>query len=66
MSTLALRARTATIRGVLQAAIRYCCGDDAYERYIERCAATRQVPLDRGRYFAQQLEERYRRTTRCC
>lgn len=66
MSANVMRARSAALWQVVRAALRYWRGDDDYARYIERCAATRQVPLDRGRYFAQQLEERYRRTTRCC
>jgi hypothetical protein len=45
---------------------RWCDGDEEYARYRERAAGLRQSPLDRGRYFARRLEERYRTASRCC
>ncbi|HVO26511.1 MAG TPA: CstA-like transporter-associated (seleno)protein [Candidatus Margulisiibacteriota bacterium] len=50
----------------VRAALRFWSGDDGYERYVRRCAAGGQRPLDRGRYFAQRCEERYRSASRCC
>lgn len=50
----------------LRAALRVWTGEDEYERYVRRCAEGQQQPLDRGRYFAQRLEERYRTGSRCC
>jgi hypothetical protein len=40
--------------------------DGEYQRYVQRCTQRDQSPLDRGRYFARRLEERYRTTSRCC
>ena len=54
------------LRQRLRVALRQWQGDDAYSRYVERCAAAGAPPLDRGRYFAARLEERYRGATRCC
>ncbi len=48
------------------AALRYWGGDDEYQRYRERCARLRVAPVDRGRYFAQRLEEKYGGVARCC
>jgi len=50
----------------LRDAIREWAGDSDYHRYLQRCRAQRTPPLDRGRYFARRLEERYRGTSRCC
>ena len=50
----------------LQAGLRVWAGEDEYERYVRRCAEGQQQPLDRGRYFARRLEERYRSASRCC
>ena len=64
---------TARLRGYLshaaahlRVALRAWTGEDDYERYLRLCAEGRQQPLDRGRYFAQRLEERYRSASRCC
>ena len=50
----------------LRTALREWAGAAEYERYVRHCAQHRQAPLDRGRYFARRLEERYARHTRCC
>jgi uncharacterized short protein YbdD (DUF466 family) len=50
----------------LRAALRVWSGEEGYERYLRRCAEGQQPPLDRGRYFAQRCEERYRSASRCC
>jgi uncharacterized short protein YbdD (DUF466 family) len=50
----------------LRVAWRYWSGNQDYERYVQQCAAAGLAPLDRGRYFAQRLEEQYRTTSRCC
>ena len=50
----------------LRAAIREWIGDAEYERYVRRCVQRKEPPLDRGRFFAQRLEERYSGLTRCC
>ncbi len=51
---------------VLRAVLRHWQGDDDYARYLEQCAAAHNAPLDRGRYFAARVEERYRSAARCC
>jgi hypothetical protein len=50
----------------VRVALRVWTGEDDYLRYLRRCADRQQQPLDRGRYFAQRLEERYRSASRCC
>jgi uncharacterized short protein YbdD (DUF466 family) len=50
----------------LRDAIREWAGDNDYHRYLRRCREQHMLPLDRGRYFARRLEERYRSTSRCC
>jgi uncharacterized short protein YbdD (DUF466 family) len=47
-------------------ALRTWAGEEEYERYVRYCAARGQTPLDRGRYLAERLEERYRSASRCC
>jgi len=48
--------------------IRECCGDAAYERYLQ--AHTRNarggIKLNREEFYLQQLEKRYSRVSRCC
>jgi uncharacterized short protein YbdD (DUF466 family) len=50
----------------LRAAVREWTGDAEYERYLRYCARHNESPLDRGRFFARRLEQRYRRRSRCC
>jgi len=50
----------------LRALLRHWEGDNEYEHYVRACAQRDESPLDRGRYFAQRLEERYRSPGRCC
>ncbi len=50
----------------VRTALRFWSGEDGYERYVRRCVARQQAPLDRGRYFAERCEERYRAASRCC
>jgi uncharacterized short protein YbdD (DUF466 family) len=57
-----LRALSAQLRD----AVREWAGDNDYHRYLQRCQEQGTRPLDRGRYFAQRLEERYRGTSHCC
>jgi uncharacterized short protein YbdD (DUF466 family) len=64
--TARLRAFLSVFVAHLRAALRIWAGDDDYERYLRRCAQGRERPLDRGRYFALRMEERYRTTSRCC
>ena len=66
MTRRGLVALLRSVRAQLRAAVREWVGDGDYERYLEHCAAHHQPPLDRGRYFAARLEERYRGTSRCC
>lgn len=51
---------------VVRAVMREWAGDAEYERYLRCCGQRAQRPLDRGRFFAARLEERYGRPTRCC
>jgi len=66
MTWHAVCVRAAAVRRVVGIAWRYCSGDDAYGRYVDCCVVRGSVPLDRGRYFAAELERRYQRGTRCC
>jgi putative selenoprotein len=50
----------------LRAAIRAWTGDAEYEQFVRSCEARGEVPLDRGRYLAQRLEEKYSTANRCC
>ena len=61
-----LRRSLAAIYHELRAALREWAGEAAYERYVQRCAQRRLPPLDRGRFFARRLEERYGTRARCC
>ena len=66
MTTVAVRQRLAAACRLLHAALREWFGDQAYRRYVGRCAERQEVPLDRGRYFAARMEERYKRNVGCC
>jgi uncharacterized short protein YbdD (DUF466 family) len=61
-----MRERLQRIYNHLRGVMRWWAGDDEYGRYLERTAALHQPPMDRGRYFAERLEERYRSASRCC
>jgi hypothetical protein len=50
----------------LRAAVREWTGEAEYERHLRSCARLDESPLDRGRFFARRLEERYGRRSRCC
>jgi len=50
----------------LRAAVREWTGDAEYERHVRHCARRRHSPLDRGRFFAARLEQRYGTRARCC
>lgn len=62
----AVRERMWLLCGHLASIIRWWNGDEEYARYLQRAATRSQPALDRGRYFAQRLEERYRGPSRCC
>jgi uncharacterized short protein YbdD (DUF466 family) len=49
-----------------RAVLREWAGDAEYERYVGCCRQRNERPLDRGRFFAVRLEERYGKPTRCC
>ena len=55
-----------SLRSHARRALRAWAGEEEYERYLRYCAARGQTPLDRGRYLAERLEERYRSASRCC
>jgi uncharacterized short protein YbdD (DUF466 family) len=52
----------------LWSGIRSACGDDAYERYLDhwRKCHPEQVPLDRKRFFREELERQWSGVRRCC
>jgi uncharacterized short protein YbdD (DUF466 family) len=54
------------IASALRSAIGEWTGAAEYERYMRRCRQNDEPPLDRGRFFAARLEERYGKPTRCC
>ncbi|MFN8625252.1 MAG: CstA-like transporter-associated (seleno)protein [Candidatus Binatia bacterium] len=54
------------LTSVLRVALREWAGDVEYERYVAGCRRRNERPLDRGRFFAGRLEERYGKPTRCC
>jgi hypothetical protein len=51
---------------VARAAICEWTGEAEYERHLRHCAQRGHAPLDRGRFFARRLEERYRARVSCC
>jgi len=66
MSARSLLHRAARIVRGLRATVRVWEGEAEYARYLAEYAGTADTPLDRGRYFARRLEERYRSRARCC
>jgi len=64
--TAAIREYLSCAAAHVRTALRFWSGEDGYERYLRRCAESQQPPLDRGRYFAQRCDERYRAASRCC
>jgi uncharacterized short protein YbdD (DUF466 family) len=48
--------------------VRTLAGDDAYERYLAHCRDRHpgHAPLDRGAFYAAELERRWRQPNRCC
>ncbi len=61
-----MRHRIQSAYEFMRAALREWAGEADYERYVRRCDERQQRPLDRGRYFAQRLEEQCQTTSRCC
>ncbi|MFC7334420.1 YbdD/YjiX family protein [Rhodocista pekingensis] len=49
-------------------ALREISGDDAYDRYLERHAATHpeEPPLDREAFYLSELDRRFSGVSRCC
>ena len=66
MNARRLLQRAARIVRGLRATVRAWDGEVEYARYLAECARAADTPLDRGRYFARRLEERYRSRARCC
>ena len=62
MRPLSLRMLYTRVRALLWE----CSGEAEYDRYAQRCAARHELPLDRGRFFARRVEERYRTSGWCC
>jgi len=54
------------IASALRNALEEWTGAAEYERYLHHCRRHGDQPLDRGRFFAARLEERYGKPTRCC
>lgn len=48
--------------------LRRLLGDDAYERYLahSRVCHPDRVPLDRGAFYASELDRRWKQVNRCC
>jgi uncharacterized short protein YbdD (DUF466 family) len=61
-----MRQYVASVLAALATLLRDWTGDTEYEHYVRACAQRDEPPLDRGRYFARRLEERYRGPGRCC
>jgi len=59
------RGLAAAVRWV-RSALREWTGEAEYERYLRHCAARRETPRDRGRYYAERTEEKYRTSSGCC
>jgi hypothetical protein len=62
----AMSQRKGRVVNRVRQAIRELNGDAEYARYVRACVERREPPLDRGRYFARRMEERYRNRTGCC
>jgi uncharacterized short protein YbdD (DUF466 family) len=43
-------------------------GDDAYERYLahHQTRHPESAPLDRGAFYASELDRRWKQVSRCC
>jgi uncharacterized short protein YbdD (DUF466 family) len=50
----------------LRAVVREWTGEAEYERHVRHCARRGHPPLDRGRFFARRMEQRYGKQSRCC
>jgi len=50
----------------VRSAVHEWTGAAEYERYRRGCTTRGQVPCDRGRYYADRVEEKYRTSTGCC
>lgn len=63
---LNIRARVMLLR--IWSGIRDCCGDAAYERYLQSCArkSTGGVLLSREEFYLSQVQKKYSRVSRCC
>ena len=50
------------------AAFRAVTGDDAYERYVahHQTRHPESAPLDRGAFYASELDRRWKQVSRCC
>jgi uncharacterized short protein YbdD (DUF466 family) len=48
--------------------LRAVTGDDAYERYLahHHLRHPESVPLDRGAFYASELDRRWKQVSRCC
>jgi len=48
--------------------VRRLLGDDAYDRYLAHCRTRHpdRAPLDRGAFYASELDRRWRQANRCC
>jgi uncharacterized short protein YbdD (DUF466 family) len=57
-----------TAWGRFWSALRAVTGDDAYERYLAHCRHRHPdaAPLDRAAFYAQELERRWKGSSRCC
>jgi uncharacterized short protein YbdD (DUF466 family) len=55
-----------TFYNELRVVVREWTGEAEYERHVRRCARRGHPPLDRGRFFARRLEQRYGKQSRCC
>jgi len=48
-------------------ALRYWCGDSAYDRYLRAVRRRRgPAPLSRKAFYLEQVQRRYSRPSRCC
>ena len=63
---MTMRQQLRRIADRVRSAIREWSGQAEYERLAHACRAHGDDPPDRGRYFAQRLEQKYSRSSRCC
>jgi hypothetical protein len=46
--------------------LRECCGDAAYEKYLQCANRQGERPLTAAQFYVEQMNRKYSRPNRCC